>query len=117
MSAFDPLTRFNAAPIGSKPAVDIQPRSGQCFGETVEAGMGDMVIVAYRPKAGREDDLLALTRTHVPELRRLGFATERPPLAMRSEDGTNSPNEGRFVVSPSNGPNMRRSSSTVAVME
>ena len=49
--------------------------------------MGDMVIVAYRPKAGREDDLLALTREHVPELRRLGLATERSTLAMRSKEG------------------------------
>ncbi len=49
--------------------------------------MGDMVIVAYRPKAGREDDLLALTRDHVPELRRLGLATDRPALAMRSSGG------------------------------
>jgi hypothetical protein len=53
----------------------------------VEAFMGDMVIVAYRPKAGYEDDLLSLTREHVPELRRLGLATERPTLAMRSKDG------------------------------
>lgn len=49
--------------------------------------MGDMVIVAYRPKPGREDDLLALTRDHVPALRRLGLATGRAPLAMRSRDG------------------------------
>lgn len=49
--------------------------------------MGDMVIVAYRPRPGREDDLLALTRNHVPELRRLGLATGRPTLAMRSRQG------------------------------
>ena len=49
--------------------------------------MGDMVIVAYRPKPGREDDLLALTRDHVPELRRLGLATDRPTLVMRSKEG------------------------------
>ena len=49
--------------------------------------MGDMVIVAYRPKPGREDDLLALTRNHVPELRQLGLATDRTPLVMRSKDG------------------------------
>ena len=44
--------------------------------------MGDMVVVAYRPKPGREADLLALTREHVPELRAWGLATDRPPLAM-----------------------------------
>ncbi len=49
--------------------------------------MGDMVIVAYKPKPGRDADLLALTRDHVPALRRLGFATERPTLAMRNKDG------------------------------
>jgi hypothetical protein len=49
--------------------------------------MGDMVIVAYRPKPGCEDTLLALTREHVPILRALGLATDRPPLAMRSKDG------------------------------
>ncbi|UPG84619.1 hypothetical protein L2Y94_14955 [Luteibacter aegosomatis] len=49
--------------------------------------MGNVVIVAYRPKPGREDDLLALTRSHVPELRRLGLTTKRPSLAMRSKEG------------------------------
>lgn len=49
--------------------------------------MGDMVIVAYRPKPGKDAELLALTRDHVPELRRLGLATERAALAMRSRDG------------------------------
>ena len=49
--------------------------------------MGDMVIVAYRPKPGKEGELLALTRDHVPELRRLGLATDRTTLAMRSKDG------------------------------
>ena len=49
--------------------------------------MGDMVIVAYRPRAGHEDELLALTRDHVRTLRRLGLATERPTLAMRSREG------------------------------
>lgn len=49
--------------------------------------MGHMVIVGYRPKPGRDAGLLTLTREHVPILRRLGFATERPALAMRSKDG------------------------------
>jgi hypothetical protein len=50
--------------------------------------MGDMVIVAYRPKPGGEEALLALVRDHVPRLRRLGLATDRPNLAMRGQDGT-----------------------------
>lgn len=41
----------------------------------------------YRTKPGCENDLLALTRSHLPELRRLGLATERPSLAMRSKEG------------------------------
>ena len=49
--------------------------------------MGDMVIVAYRPKPGQEDALLDLTRDHVPMLRRLGLATDRPCLVMRSGSG------------------------------
>ena len=49
--------------------------------------MGDMVIVGYRPKPGREAELLALTLDHVAALRRLGLATDRPALAMRSRTG------------------------------
>ena len=46
-----------------------------------------LVIVADRPRTGREADLLALTRDHVPDLRRMGFASERPALAMHNKDG------------------------------
>ena len=49
--------------------------------------MGDMVVVAYRPKPGREADLLALTRRHVSDLRAWGLATDRPALAMVGEGG------------------------------
>lgn len=49
--------------------------------------MGDMVIVAYRPKPGCDDALLNLTRDHVPRLRELGLATDRPALGMRSKEG------------------------------
>jgi quinol monooxygenase YgiN len=50
--------------------------------------MGHVVIAVYRPHSGREDDLLALVREHVPMLRGLGLATERPVMAMRARDGT-----------------------------
>ena len=50
--------------------------------------MGDVVIVAYRPKAGREAELEALTREHVPYLRELGLATEREPVLLKANDGT-----------------------------
>jgi hypothetical protein len=49
--------------------------------------MGDMVIVAYRPQAGRDQELLGLVKGHVPFLRRLGLASDRPALAMRGEGG------------------------------
>jgi hypothetical protein len=48
--------------------------------------MGDMVIVAYRPKPGQATALAELINDHVPFLRRLGLATDRPSLAMRGED-------------------------------
>ena len=48
--------------------------------------MGDMVIVAYRPKPGREDELMKLAREHVPMLRNLGLATNRPALTMQGKD-------------------------------
>ena len=49
--------------------------------------MGDMVIVAYRPKPGLDGELLQLVKDHVPLLRRLGLASDRPALAMRGKDG------------------------------
>jgi hypothetical protein len=48
--------------------------------------MGDVVIAVYRPKPGRADDLIELVKDHVPFLRRLGLATERPAIAMRGRD-------------------------------
>ncbi len=49
--------------------------------------MGDIVIVAYRPKPGCEAALAALATTHLPILRRLGFVTDRPEILMRGENG------------------------------
>ncbi len=50
--------------------------------------MGDIVIVAYRPKAGRGADLAALVRSHVPDLRAWGLATDLPATTMQGADGT-----------------------------
>lgn len=50
--------------------------------------MGVVAIVAYRPRPGKEALLLELTRRHVPALRGLGLATDRPSCAMRAADGT-----------------------------
>jgi quinol monooxygenase YgiN len=49
---------------------------------------GVIVIVAYRPKPGKESDLLELVRNRVPILRKEGLATDREPTIMRARDGT-----------------------------
>jgi len=49
---------------------------------------GVCVIVAYRPKPGKEQELLALVRTRVPSLRKEGLVTDRAPVLMRAKDGT-----------------------------
>jgi quinol monooxygenase YgiN len=49
---------------------------------------GIIVIVAYRPKAGREEELLEIVRSRVPTLRKEGLVTERAPVIMRAKDGT-----------------------------
>jgi hypothetical protein len=47
-----------------------------------------VVVVAYRPKPGKEAELLELTREHVELLRNEGLATERPVVAATAADGT-----------------------------
>ena len=49
---------------------------------------GVCVIVAYRPKPGKEKELLDLVRSRVPTLRKEGLVTDRVPTIMRSKDGT-----------------------------
>ncbi len=49
---------------------------------------GVCVIVAYRPKPGREQELLEIVRTRVPTLRKEGLVTDREPVLMRSKNGT-----------------------------
>src|SRR5687768_9977647 len=49
---------------------------------------GIIVIVAYRPKPGREAELLEIVRSRVPTLRKEGLVTERVPVIMRAKDGT-----------------------------
>ena len=46
-----------------------------------------LVIVAYRPKPGKGDILLAEVRDHVHLLRSEGLATDRPATVMRAKDG------------------------------
>ena len=49
---------------------------------------GIVVIVAYRPKPGKEAELLELVRARVPTLRKEGLVTGRVPVMMRAKDGT-----------------------------
>jgi quinol monooxygenase YgiN len=49
---------------------------------------GVIVIVAYRPKPGKEKETLELVQGRVPTLRREGLVTDRVPTIMRARDGT-----------------------------
>jgi len=49
---------------------------------------GVIVVVAYRPKPGKEKELLELVRARVPTLRKEGLVTDRVPTIMRAKDGT-----------------------------
>jgi len=49
---------------------------------------GVVVIVAYRPKPGKENELVDLVRGRVPTLRKEGLVTDRAPTIMRASDGT-----------------------------
>ncbi len=46
-----------------------------------------IVIVAYRPKAGKTERLRTLLGVHVPRLQAVGLATERQAITMESSDG------------------------------
>jgi hypothetical protein len=45
-------------------------------------------IVAYKPKPGKESELMELAREHVPYLRSIGLVTERPHVIATAADGT-----------------------------
>jgi hypothetical protein len=45
-------------------------------------------IVAYKPKPGKEAELMALAHEHVPYLRSIGLATGRPTVIATAADGT-----------------------------
>jgi hypothetical protein len=50
--------------------------------------MGHIVIVAYKPKPGKAEALKALTKTHVPRLKKEGLVTNREAIIMEAADGT-----------------------------
>ncbi len=49
--------------------------------------MGIIVIVCFRPKAGKHELLSEAVREHLPVLRKEGLITDRPGYAMISKDG------------------------------
>jgi quinol monooxygenase YgiN len=49
---------------------------------------GVIVIVAYRPKPGKDTELIDLVCSRAPTLRKEGLATDRAPVIMRARNGT-----------------------------
>jgi quinol monooxygenase YgiN len=49
---------------------------------------GRIVIAVYKPRPGKEAELAALVRAHIPELRAAGLVTDREPIAASAADGT-----------------------------
>jgi quinol monooxygenase YgiN len=50
--------------------------------------MGRFVIVAYKPKSGKEQQLLAAVGKHLQVLQTEQLVTDKPPYVMRAGDGT-----------------------------
>jgi quinol monooxygenase YgiN len=50
--------------------------------------MGRFVIVAYKPKPGKERELLAAVQKHLQILSNEELVTDRPAYVMRAADGT-----------------------------
>ncbi len=50
--------------------------------------MGRIVIAAFRPHLGKDQELVTLVRERLTLLRQLGMATDRPNITMRAQDGT-----------------------------
>ena len=50
--------------------------------------MGSISVACYKPRLGREAELLELVRNHMSPLRAEGLITDRAPIAMRAADGT-----------------------------
>ena len=50
--------------------------------------MGRIAVVAYRPKAGKTDELRALVQKHLPVLQQEELVTERPSVIMQAADDT-----------------------------
>lgn len=49
--------------------------------------MSRIVIVAYKPKEGKQAELTTLLNNHVPRLKALGLVSERAPIIAQSATG------------------------------
>jgi hypothetical protein len=50
--------------------------------------MSRIGIVLYRPRKGKDEELVNMIRDHFPFLRKEGLITERKTLAMKTKDGS-----------------------------
>jgi hypothetical protein len=50
--------------------------------------MGSISVACYKPRPGKDAELLELVRNHLPPLRSQGLVTARPSIVMRTADGT-----------------------------
>ena len=50
--------------------------------------MALIVIVGYKPKPGKNEDLKTLMKTHLPRLKKEGLVTDRESIMMEAKDGT-----------------------------
>jgi hypothetical protein len=50
--------------------------------------VGHLVIACYRPKPGRDAELLDCVRDHMPALRKAELVTGRQSIVLRAQDGT-----------------------------
>jgi quinol monooxygenase YgiN len=48
--------------------------------------MGRITIAIYRPKKGKEQDLLKVVEDHMPVLQRENLITDRKPIVMQAAD-------------------------------
>ena len=50
--------------------------------------MGEIMIACYRPKPGKEEELMGYLKDLLPALRAEGLVTDRPPYLMKAADGS-----------------------------
>jgi len=50
--------------------------------------MGRITIAVYRPKPGKDAELVDLVDSHLPILKKLDLVTDRKPYVMKAADGT-----------------------------